>query len=236
MEWNLKIGRYTVWVFEDGESSGVVYIPLSREEAESIWALLPSPRPVLAAIEGVDWNRQLSPWPAPKAFGKGEDFAGEAEGFLEELAGPILRETEERLKAPAAFRGIAGYSLAGLFALWALGETDCFSRAASLSGSLWYDGFLEHLGAHPPIKAPERLFLSLGDREKRTKNLRMAQVETCTLQAAGLYSSMGVPVRFEQNPGGHFQDVSQRIARGIAALSGECFSPRIPVEGAKREA
>ena len=49
--------------------------------------------------------------------------------------------------APSA-RHIAGYSMAGLFAIWSLFETEVFESAAAPSGSLWYpcfrDFFMEH--------------------------------------------------------------------------------------------
>ena len=48
----------------------------------------------------------------------------------------------ERIHGKASFIGIAGYSLAGLFALYALYKTDAFTRVASMSGSLWFPGIM----------------------------------------------------------------------------------------------
>lgn len=210
---------YTIHLYGEEDSRGIVYCPLSPQQAEEVWGKLDCPRPVLAAISGVDWNRELSPWAGPEVFRGGGAFGGEAGAFLAALTGRILPRAEAALGKTPSWRGIAGYSLAGLFALWALQQTSCFQRAASCSGSLWYDGYLEYLKSHPLGDGLEQVYLSLGDREKRTKNPRMAAVEDCTLQAAAWLEGQGIPVVFQWNAGGHFQEVPGRIARGIAALA-----------------
>ena len=60
------------------------------------------------------------------------------------------------------WRGIAGYSLAGLFAVYALYRTDVFARAASVSGSLWFPGFREYVFSHTPLCRPDCVYFSLG--------------------------------------------------------------------------
>lgn len=202
-----------------GELPGLVVCPLSLENTSAVWALLPPPRPSLLAISGVNWNRDLSPWPAPNVFPQEQAFSGGSRAFLSVLSERLLPEAERRLPMSPVWRGIAGYSLAGLFALWCLWETDRFDRAASLSGSLWYDGFLPYLQEHRPPCRPERIYLSLGSREKHSKNPRLASVENCTRSATALFQALGIPTLLEMNPGGHFRDVAARIARGISYLS-----------------
>lgn len=216
----LTIGPYTVRLLAHNAPQAVVYCPQSAEEALALYDLLPAPKPALAAIDGLDWDRDLSPWPAPKAFKGGRDFGGQAQAFLDDLTSTILPAVEAALPVPPTRRLLAGYSLGGLFALWAATRTDVFHRVASLSGSLWFDGFLDYLEATPLSPAVEKVFLSLGDREKNTKNPRMATVEDNTRRALALLTDRGIPAQLELNPGGHFNDVPQRTARGIqAALS-----------------
>lgn len=86
----------------------------------------------LVAIGGLDWNRELSPWPCDAITAASEPFAGEAAAFLHELTRKIIPSIEAPLAVPPRLRAIAGYSLAGLFALWACCKTDLFSRAASI--------------------------------------------------------------------------------------------------------
>ena len=189
-------------------ASGVIYL---LNDASEVSAL---PHAAVVSVEVPDWNRDLSPWKAERVFRKGDDFAGGAEEFLRKLTETIT-EAEKTLGFTPEFRGIAGYSLAGLFAVWALYRTDLFDRAASMSGSLWFDGFTEFMEEHRPVNVPAKVYLSVGEREKQTKNVRMAQVEACTMRAAEIFRQYGSDVRTEQNPGGHFDEVPGRIERGL---------------------
>lgn len=208
-------GPYTVSLFFEEEHQSVVYAMLDGEGAEEVWARLRQPKPTLAAVSGMDWNRDLSPWRAPRIFRGGDDFGGGGPAFLPALTRQIVPSVEERLGVVPRSRAIAGYSLAGLFALWSVFNTEAFDRVASVSGSLWFDGFLEYMAANTPCGGLRHAYLSLGDREKSTRNPRMAAVEDRTRQAAALLGRRGVPVTLELNPGGHFQEVSGRIAQGI---------------------
>ncbi|MDD2955830.1 MAG: alpha/beta hydrolase-fold protein [Oscillospiraceae bacterium] len=218
----LEFARCRVDVFlPEGAARQIVYLHAEREEAKAVWQSLTGPRPILAAISRIDWNRDLSPWPAEKAFRGGEDFAGEAGAHLARLTGQIIPHVERELPAQPVFRGLAGYSLAGLFAVWALYQTDVFDGAASMSGSLWFDGFSQYARERSICRVPRRLYLSLGDREKNTKSQRMAAVERCTLEVARSLEEKGAAPFFENRPGGHFQDVTERIVRGVNYLTVE---------------
>lgn len=219
MAQDLNCGPYTVTLFAAGTRKNIVYIVIGQEDAQAVWAMLEEPRPVLAAVSGMDWNRELSPWSVPKVFRGGEDFDGGGPAFLETLTTQIVPQVEAQLDFAPASRAIAGYSLAGLFSLWAAFQRDLFDRAASISGSLWFDGFLNYMKSAAPPKNLRQVYLSLGDKEKNARNQRMAAVEDCTRQTAELLRGWNIPVLFKMNPGGHFQDVPGRIARGIGALN-----------------
>lgn len=207
---------YTIELFVAESVCGIVYAVMDHQSTEEIWCLLKGQDLALAAISGVDWNRELSPWSAPKAFRDGADFGGQGPVLLDVLTRQIIPLTEEHLRYVPEFRGIAGYSLAGLFALWAVYQTDLFDRAASISGSRWSDGFLDFMRTNTP-KA-KLVYLSLGDREKEVKNPRLAAAEACTVQAVELLRAQGVSTVFEMNRGGHFRDIPVRIARRIQEL------------------
>ena len=214
----LSCGPYTVDLFAAANSQTVVYAVMDQAEAQAVWSMLKEPRPALAAISGVDWNRELSPWPAPGVFRGGGDFGGEGPAFLDMLTGQIVPPVEAQLGFAPVSRAVAGYSLAGLFALWSVFQTDVFDRVASVSGSLWFDGFMDYMRSSAPPNSLRQIYLSLGDREKNTRNQRMAAVEDCTRRAEELLRGWNIPVMFEMNPGGHFQDIPGRIARGIDQL------------------
>lgn len=163
----MKLGAHTVEIFapDDAKAHPVVYLHEGEKESR-IWPLLAEPM-TLVCIGGLDWDRELSPWPAKGVFG--EDFTGGADAYLAELTGVVVPAVEKRLGFVPARRGIAGYSLAGLFAVYAVCKTSVFCRAASVSGSLWFDGFTDYMAACAPPAVPERVYFSVGDRENSQK-------------------------------------------------------------------
>ena len=172
----------------------------------------------LATVNITDWNADLSPWEIPPVYKNDEPFTGGADAYLETLTGEIIPTIIGKLGYEPAYIALAGYSLAGLFAVYAMYRSDRFARIASVSGSMWYPGFVEFAKSHEPAALPEKLYLSLGDREARTRNQVMATVEQNTGALYDYYKSLGVEAVFEMNPGNHFQDAAQRMAKGIVWL------------------
>ena len=216
----------------------VVYSCMFGDEADetAAWLYQKGGSPVnavFAAISGGDWDNDLSPWPAPKAFKGGSDFGGGADDFIKELAGGIMPAVEKTLAAwpktemndgsseigrqpiVPEYSAIAGYSLAGLFSVYAAWTSGCFRRGVSASGSMWFDDFVDYLKKNPSAQPPERFYFSLGDKEKNTKNQRMAVVEERTREAEALMGEPGTETIFELNEGGHFSEPEHRTARGI---------------------
>ena len=196
----------------------IVYVHTGNDPNDSNAAALDNSKVIIAAIDNVDWNHDLTPWPAPGIFRKEADFAGGADAYLKELTQEIVPAVEASLGFAPQFRAIAGYSIAGLFAIYALYRTDMFIRAASISGSLWYDGFVDFMRENKPPVIPERVYFSLGDKEHITRNQRLAAVKDCTAEAGNIIRQLGSDTIFEQNTGSHFDDAAGRTARGIKWL------------------
>lgn len=213
----LELGGNTAALFrtEDAQEHPVIYLHTAAEDCREIFGLLKN-RCTLVALSGIDWNRDMSPWPAGRAFKGGEDFAGGAEVYLQRLTEYIIPSVEKRLGFSPAGRGIAGYSLGGLFALWSICNTDVFKLAASASGSLWFDGWPEYINTTAPKTTPERVYISLGDREKNARDPRMRQVEENSRLTAEKLGAF-----FELNEGNHFKDAPLRTARAIDYITGE---------------
>ena len=161
----------------------------------------------LVALKVEDWNRDLSPWKAPAVFGN-EDFG---DGAQETLA-KVLAETGD----PAKTYYIGGYSLAGLFALWTVYQTDRFRGAAAASPSMWFPGFVKYMGENP-VRA-DKVYLSLGDREEKTRNQVMAAVGDCIRAGHETLRGQGVTCALEWNRGNHFKDPDLRTAAAFAWL------------------
>ena len=170
----------------------------------------------LVSIGGVDWARDLTPWALPPDAAC--PAGGGADAYLRRLLGQILPQAEQAVPGQAPWRAIAGYSLGGLFALYALCRTDRFARAASMSGSLWFPGFADYLRAHGVRHRPSHVYLSLGRRENRTRNRSLRTVRQNTEVIEAFYRSQGVNTALTLHPGGHGQDVPARIAAGLTWL------------------
>lgn len=170
----------------------------------------------LAAVGSLRWSDDMTPWPIPPIARREAPCGGLADGYLDLLTRRIVPGVLEMLPGAPGWIGLAGYSLGGLFALYAMYRVDLFARVASVSGSLWYPGFVVYVQTHAPLRKPDRLYLSVGDREGNTKNALMRPVEDNTRLLAEHYRNAGIETALEMNPGGHFRDADRRMARGIA--------------------
>ena len=138
-------------------------------------------------------------------FGK-EGFGGGAGETLEEVK-KYCRDREKTYY-------IGGYSLAGLFALWAAYQTDLFAGVAAASPSIWFPGFADLMKTRE-IRA-RRVYLSLGDREERTRNPIMAAVGEKIREAYHLLKEQKTDCTLEWNPGNHFKEPELRTAKAFA--------------------
>lgn len=168
----------------------------------------------LVAVSRLDWNADLSPWAAPAVFAKGAPFSGGAGAYLALLLEKIVPQAESLLP-PVSWRGIAGYSLAGLFAVYVLYQTDVFENAACVSGSLWFPGIKAYILSHSFCKKPRCLYFSLGNKECETHNPYMQCVQENTQAIEAFCRSQGIDTVFRLNPGNHFQNAVSRCADGI---------------------
>ena len=170
----------------------------------------------LAAFAVKDWNRELSPWAAPPVFGK-VPFGGTAAETLSFVLACLLPELRVQLGADMKVC-VGGYSLAGLFALWAATETNAFSGVAAASPSVWFPGWMDYVKANP-IQA-KSVYLSLGDKEEQAKNPVMATVGDCIREQYALLQA-DHSVTLEWNPGNHFQDSEKRTARAFCRIAAQ---------------
>lgn len=210
-------GRMVTVFKADNPCSPAVYLnSYDDEEGEKVWQELKnsSVDVNLIVISSLDWNCDMSPYSAPSVFRHAPDFSGGAAKYLGLLTENIIPAAEE-ITGPVEWRGIAGYSLAGLFALYSLFMTDAFSRCASVSGSLWYPGFSSFAAQHEMMVRPQCIYFSLGDRECRTRNPVLCTVQSETENIAALVERRGIPAVFRLNEGGHLDNPALRMADGL---------------------
>lgn len=198
----------------------VIYLTTYNDDGGEVYAELQKggcPDFTLVTVSGLNWEAELSPWAAGNLFKYSEMFTGGADAYLQFLTQQVLPQAEAGLNG-ILWRGLAGYSLAGLFTVYALYKTYLFSRAASMSGSLWYPGFKDFALKNTLCKTPQHLYFSLGDKEARARNQYLKTVQQCTEELAAHYRSLGINTCYELNPGGHYRDIIKRSAAGIKWL------------------
>ena len=172
----------------------------------------------LLVVGNIDWNHDMSPWYMPSIYSKEKSFSGGADGYLKLLIDEILPKAKELIEGEPEFIGIAGYSLAGLFAVYTMYKTDVFDRVACMSGSLWFSDFIEYCKINEYKRLPDKVYFSLGDKEANTRNPVLKTVQDKTIELSEYFKNLGSEVIFELNPGNHFTDTVLRSAEGIKAI------------------
>ena len=171
----------------------------------------------LVAFEIKDWQSELTPWTAPAVFGKIPfgDGAVATLSFIKDTLIPQLEQKQlfDKDKMQCV---LGGYSLAGFFALWSSYQTELFDGIAAVSPSVWYPQWMEYAKDNKPLATS--VYLSLGDKEEKTKNPTMAQVGNCIRKQQELLTAQGINTILEWNPGNHFQHSDERTAKGFAWL------------------
>ena len=149
---------------------------------------------LLIALKVQDWMKDLSP-------GEGSE-----------------KTLQEVLEVASQYQGkklyIGGYSLAALFALWAAYNTDVFTAVAAASPSVWFQGFDEY-ALKNKIKV-KTIYLSLGNKEEKTRNQLMATVGTKIRTLYETYRADNINCVLEWNNGGHFTEPDLRTAKAFA--------------------
>ena len=183
---------------------------------------------------GVDlWEENFSPWCAPRVFAKGPNFGNGAQKTLDTFINQVIPWAESELREPPAYRALVGYSLAGLFSLWAgvspqvargcqpgaaaPQSAATFQRIGAVSGSFWFPGLLDYVDQQLNGGAVglTHAYLSLGDREARTPNPQIMHVRENAELLASKLENAGITSTFELNRGNHFQNVEGRMQKAL---------------------
>lgn len=182
------------------------------------------------------WEENFSPWCAPRVFAKGPNFGDGAQKTLDTLINHVIPWTESELTDPPTYRVLVGYSLAGLFSLWAGvsqqvargcqhdataphvdAPATTFQRVGAVSGSFWFPGLLDYVDQQLSGGAVglTHAYLSLGDREARTPNPQIMHVRENAELLASKLQNAGIISTFELNRGNHFQNVEGRMQKAL---------------------
>lgn len=199
------------------QAGKVLYILcFDREDGERVGKRL---APLCQTICVIKEEGDFSPW-AGESLWPGEKWGGGAGELLSALEKRIIPAAEEEWHLKVEHRLLAGYSLAGLCAMYAAYVTGCFDAFACVSGSLWYEGWIEFAAANVLNDPSAPVYISVGSKEKNTRNPRMARVEDSMQAYMKILKEQQRerPVIFELNPGTHFTDPEGRIRKGAEWL------------------
>ena len=189
----------------------LIYVIDSPEHPFDLATAAEGLRSRVASVPVADWADALTPWPAPALRPGEKDFGGRAKETLASLAVML-----DQAPGPHA---VCGYSLGGLFALFAFVQEPRLAVCACLSGSVWYEGWVDWLRENAPDCDGRYAYFSVGKKEKRA-GLPFRHVEEDLAVCADILRTHGCRVDVALGPGGHMQHVTERLAAGLTALDG----------------
>ena len=231
---NLNIDKYNCSLYlppdynENDVAYPVIYVNGGNDLEEVINSIEPhfytdcNPF-ILLNIKSKDWNSDYSPWSAPALKKNMEAFSGHAPDYLNTLINTIkpFIDKNYNTKADSKNTVLIGYSLAGLAALYSLYKFETFGKIGCLSGSLWYDNWVEFINSNSPLNSETKIYLSLGNSEERSRNKRMSIVGNNTRITYDILSKQLTSqenIILEWNDGGHFSAITQRFVKGLLWL------------------
>lgn len=167
---------------------------------------------VLAAFTIIDWEAELAPWADP-ALSQRLEVGTQADATLDFVANALLPELQGLYGTLPVILG--GYSLAGLFALWAAYQQPLFAAVAAASPSVWIGGWMPFVQSHALLTP--NVYLSLGIKEEKTRNSTLARVgDNIRAYHDLLTHSLGEEhTALVWHNGGHFTDCTLRLAQAI---------------------
>lgn len=174
----------------------------------------------MAAFKIEDWHLQLTPW-HDDAISRREEVGLHAEETLQFITDELLPRVKSLLTDLSAVADnmpvvLGGYSLAGLFSLWASTLSDKFQAIAAASPSVWIRDWQTYASAHPT--RAQVVYMSLGLKEEHVRNASMAHVgDNIRFEQTLLEQQLGNDhTTLQWNEGGHFVEMDSRTAIAYA--------------------
>lgn len=218
---NVNIGSIYCNVFATERPEVLLIQPSARHETKNdginrevkVLATTATKGFAIVFFDTVEWAKALMPW-QDEAVSRNEEVGKHAQDtlvYIEESLVPWLHERFGKLPCI-----IGGYSLGGLFALWAARQSAAFCAVAAASPSLWIKGWVD-FADNRSLNA-QLAYVSLGNREEHCRNQRMARIGDCVRhEHLTLAAQLGPSATMlEWNNGGHFGEEAERTAKAFA--------------------
>ena len=203
--------RFLLRQQEQGENLPLVVCIFQTQGTEVILEAVDRPLNVLMPLD-LEWDEDLSPWAHDPVVMKDDHFTGQGPVFAKTVA-----ETTDWARTLTGSTKVilAGYSMGGLFSLFAPTVAGAYDALVCASGSVWFPGFTEYMKTHAFLKQPAAIWLSLGNKETQVKNPVLQTTWDCMEELKQQFGQEGIVCMLHQDQGNHFQDAAGRIARGI---------------------
>ena len=218
---NVNIGSIHCNVFATERPEVLLIQPSARHETKNdginrevkVLATTATKGFAIVFFDTVEWAKALMPW-QDEAVSRNEEVGRYASNTLEYIIESLIPWLHERFgKLPCI---IGGYSLGGLFALWAARQSAAFCAVAAASPSLWIKGWAD-FADNRSLNA-QLAYVSLGNREEHCRNQCMARIGDCVRhEHLTLTEQIGTTATtLEWNNGGHFGEEAERTAKAFA--------------------
>ncbi len=228
-----NLSFFSSWTFQDFSVAGfpiqlydcnvpkapIVYLLAHQMDPELLSLLQEKSLPAFSlaciGISSTQWNTLLAPWNTPSNFPKYLRCQGEASRFLKIFLNDILPAIQNHLSSFSGVQTMAGYSLAGLFSLWALCEWEQLEGVCAVSGSFWYPDFQTWFLDHFPLHLPICVYFSTSESEWTSQNARLSSLKPTLEAIEQSLAQKGVKTICQIHPGNHFQEPTKRLVLGI---------------------
>lgn len=162
-----------------------------------------------------DWFSDLTPWSSVPIFGK-QGYGDQAQETLNFISEHLITWLKKQRSQENINLFLIGYSLAGLFSLWAGTKLDLFKGIAGVSPSVWYPRWDEYRTKN--TMKTESVYLSLGSAEEKVKNKILASVGERIKNEYEKLQKEKIKTALEWNEGNHFLDSDLRLAKAMKWL------------------
>ncbi len=173
---------------------------------------------IVLAFQVNSWDNDLSPWESKKI--KGEYFNGDGQKTLNYITNELLPFFEKKFpEIKHKPKIIGGYSLSGLFSLYAFYSTDIFIGVGGFSPSLWFEDWNQFTNTNKAKNKDSIIYLSLGDIEEKNNSGHLSIGNKVKEFYKIVKNDKNVKdCIYEINKGDHYQNIDDRIAKGFAWL------------------
>jgi len=229
---DMELGACRAYVGSAGTNAPAIYVVDAPELSHGVGKLARDRRSSVVSVPVLDWGRTLTPWPSVGLRPQDPDFGGEGPRTLEDLTQRVIPAIERAEGLSPRSRAICGYSLGGLFALHAFVRSGgAFAACACVSGSVWYEGWVDYLRGCQFEATGRYPFLSWGTKERRWGPPPVRGVQDCMEECERILAGRGCAVELRMGPGNHLQHQAERLDAALTELDAFLLSAARSTQG-----